>query len=104
MTKPQQTDGQAGGAEGIRANTNPVTPGEAKALWHMMEKPTSRKVANWFTAAGRPVSDDLLVTGDLYGFDWHRGKFRVERRNVLLGILDLRTLAVTPIVPSTSSI
>ena len=60
MTKPQQTDGQAGGAEGIRANTNPVTPGEAKALWHMMEKPTSRRVADWFTAAGRPVSYETV--------------------------------------------
>jgi hypothetical protein len=38
----------------------PITPAEAKAVWHMLEKPSSRKVADWFHTAGRPVSHQTI--------------------------------------------
>ncbi|MEN3380784.1 MAG: hypothetical protein V7608_828 [Hyphomicrobiales bacterium] len=60
MTKLQHADGQAGGAEGARANPNPVTPAEAKAIWEILEEPVSRSVADWFTARGRPVSHETI--------------------------------------------
>ena len=33
----------------------PVTPAEAKHVWHILAKPSTRKVADWFRASGRPV-------------------------------------------------
>jgi hypothetical protein len=37
-----------------------ITPAEAKTVWHMLDKPSSRKVADWFNAAGRPVSHQTI--------------------------------------------
>jgi hypothetical protein len=61
MKTLHSTARQAGGVEDARVKTNPVMPGEAKGVWYMMEKPTSRKVADWFTARGRPVSSEAIL-------------------------------------------
>jgi hypothetical protein len=50
-----QHSGHAGGAADARMNPNPVMPAEAKAVWHVLGRPGSREVAEWFKAAGRPV-------------------------------------------------
>jgi hypothetical protein len=42
-------------ARGARMIANRVTPAEAKHVWHILAKPSTRKVAAWFRAAGRPV-------------------------------------------------
>lgn len=60
MTKLQHT-GQAGGAEGARADTNAVTPAEAKRIWEFLEEPASRSIAEWFTARGRPVDYQTIL-------------------------------------------
>jgi hypothetical protein len=49
------TETKARGARPARMNPSPVTPAEAKAVWHILAKPSTRKVADWFSAAGRPV-------------------------------------------------
>jgi hypothetical protein len=38
----------------------PVTPAEAKALWHSLQKPSDAKVAARFKAAGRPISKPTI--------------------------------------------
>jgi hypothetical protein len=50
-----QTHNTKAKVRGARVIANRVTPAEAKQVWHILAKPSTRKVADWFRAAGRPV-------------------------------------------------
>src|SRR4051812_45900075 len=58
----------AGGAKRARMKANQVTPAEAKAVWHLLGKPSTRKVAEWFKTTGRPVRYETI--GDWQQAGW----------------------------------
>jgi hypothetical protein len=49
-------------------NTKPVTQEEAKMVWDSLEKPSPRKVAEKFDAAGRPVDCGTIAQWEREGW------------------------------------
>jgi hypothetical protein len=60
MTTQRSTAGLAGGAEAARVKPHPVKPAQAKAVWYVLGRPSIRKLADWFKAAGMPVSRQTI--------------------------------------------
>jgi hypothetical protein len=67
MTTPQSAAPTGGGAPDVHAAA-PVTPAEAQAVWQSLDDPSTRKVADWFRAAGRPVHHQTIGSWKLAGW------------------------------------
>lgn len=68
MPTLHDTEVSASLAKGPRMKPTSVTPAEAKEVWDMLAKPSSRKVADWFRAAGRPVGHHSICKWKLAGW------------------------------------
>jgi hypothetical protein len=67
LTRWMRADWQ--GAATARSPTR-VTPAEAQAVWDSLDNPSSRKVADWFSAAGRPIRHQTVARWKKAG--WRR--------------------------------
>lgn len=95
------TEAEGRGAIVARMNASPVTPAKAKAVWHMLEKPSTRKVTDWFTAAGRPIHHKTIWKWERAGWPGTSAADIEQAAAAALVNIDSATAALSGDVPST---